>query len=732
MFVIEQDIPNIISRELGIEKKQVAAASTLLDEGNTIPFIARYRKEATGELNEEQLRAIEERLAYLRNFVKRQAEIISSIEEQGKLTPELQTAIMQATKLQTLEDLYLPFRPKRRSRASLARDKGLEPLAVQAMAQLEQTGDPSDFAAHYINEELGVLSVEEALAGVQDIIAEQISEDAGIRAFIRKILHQKAAIETHLDEDAEGANEFLSYKEYHEDIRRMPSHRILAVNRGERKKCLKVKLSAPHAECLEHILRNTVTKPSIWQELINSAVEDGYKRLLLPSLEREIRHELTESAEAQAIKVFGLNLRQLLLQPPLPTQIVLGLDPGYRTGCKAAVVDELGRVLHTDTWYVTAAGNSQIARDRAKALDVIKKFGVTLIAIGNGTASYETEEFVADLIQEHQLNAVYTIVSEAGASVYSASKLARDELPALDVSLRGAVSIARRIQDPLAELVKIDPKSIGVGQYQHDVEQKQLSHALDGVVESCVNHVGVELNSASAELLSHVAGISNTVAKNIVAYREANGMFTNREILKKVPRLGPAAFTQCAGFMRIWNGTNSLDNTPVHPESYELVERILLALGFTDSALSDKEKLVLLREKLLTVDAEKLAQDLDAGLPTIRDILSALAKPGRDPREELPLPLTRKNMTTLADVQPGMILKGTVRNVVDFGVFVDIGIKVNGLIHRSELSYKPFKHPLDIVSVGDIIDVAVLSVDAERNRIALSLKVAADAAGSRE
>jgi uncharacterized protein len=729
--MLEQDIPNIIAQELGVRKNQVDAATALLDDGNTIPFIARYRKEATGELNEEELRTIEERLAYLRNFVKRQGEILSAIENQGKLTPQLQNAIMQATKTQTLEDLYLPFRPKKRTRASIAREKGLESLALQALAQLEDSGDTAILATAYVNEELGVPTAEEALAGAQDIIAEQISEDAGIRALIRKLLWQQAAIETQLVEEAEGAKEFLSYRDYHEEIRRMPSHRILAVNRGERKECLKVKLTVPHEECLAHILRKTIIRPSIWQPIIHTAVEDGYKRLLLPSLEREIRHELTERAEAHSIKVFGLNLRQLLLQPPFPDQIILGLDPGYRTGCKVAIVDNLGRVIHTDTWYVTAAGDRQIARERIKALDVIRKFGVTLIAIGNGTASYETEEFIADLIREHQLNVVYAIVNEAGASVYSASKLAKEELPDLDVSLRGSVSIARRIQDPLAELVKIDPKSIGVGQYQHDVDQKQLGSTLEGTVESCVNHVGVELNSASAELLGYVAGISNTVAKNIVAYREMNGKFTSREYIKNVPRLGPAAFTQCAGFLRILSGTNPLDNTPVHPESYKLAEQVLFTLGFKPSALIDREKLDQLRAIIHTTDAQALARELNAGLPTIQDILAALAKPGRDPREELPRPLTRKNLTTLADIQAGMLLKGTVRNVVDFGVFVDIGIKVNGLIHRSELSHKPVKHPLDVISVGDIVDVMVLNVDAERNRIALSLK-AAENAGMRE
>jgi protein Tex len=720
--MFEQEIPSVIAQELGVRKNQVESTISLLDDGNTIPFIARYRKEATGELNEEQLRTIEERLAYLRNFVKRQNEILGSIEEQGKLTPELKTAILQATKMQTLEDLYLPFRPKKRTRASIAREKGLEPLALQILAQQQQSGDPMDFAAAFVNMDSGVGTPSDALSGAQDIIAEQVSEDANIRALIRSLLWQKSAIETLLVEDAKDAKEFLMYTEYREEVRRMPSHRILAVNRGENKECLKVKLAAPHEECVDHMTRKIITTSSIWKPTIQSAIEDGYKRLLFPSLERELRTELTARAETQAIKVFGLNLRQLLLQPPFPNQIILGLDPGYRTGCKVAVVDDLGRVLHTAAWYLTAASDHQIAQARTLALDVIRRYGVTLVAIGNGTASYETEEFVAALIREHNLAVSYIIVNEAGASVYSASKLAKEEMPDLDVSLRGAVSIARRIQDPLAELVKIDPKSIGVGQYQHDVEQKQLGHTLEGVVESCVNHVGVELNSASAELLSYVAGISSAVAKNIVSYRETNGTFITRAVLKKVPRLGPAAYTQAAGFLRILKSSNPLDNTPVHPESYALAEQILAKAGFTLSDLQDKDRVQQLRETVTNIDAAMLAQDLAAGVPTVRDILSALAKPGRDPREEMPRPLTRKNLTTLADIQAGMVLKGTVRNVVDFGVFVDIGIKVNGLIHRSELTTKPIKHPLDVVSVGDIIDVMVLSVDAERNRIALSLK----------
>ncbi|EAX48379.1 RNA binding S1 domain protein [Thermosinus carboxydivorans Nor1] len=717
------EIPAFIARELGVRPQQVEAAIKLLDDGNTVPFIARYRKEATGELNEEQLRTVLDRMQYLRNLVKRQEEVIASIAEQGKLTPELAAAITAATKLQEVEDLYLPFRPKKRTRAQIARERGLEPLAEIMLAQEMTDGDPLAVAAEFIDPAKDVPDADAALAGAMDIIAEWISERADFRALLRKELWDKAEIVTSLAVDETAGKEFLNYKEYREPVKRMPSHRILAVNRGEAKDILKVDLVAPHEANIARITNEVVTRPSIFADHLRAAITDGYKRLLFPALEREIRSLLTENAEKQAIRVFALNLRQLLLQPPLAGHTVMGLDPGYRTGCKMAVVSPTGTVLATGTLYLT---HSDAQRERAvkEALATIESYGVTLIAIGNGTASYETEEFVARLINDHQLPIHYLIVNEAGASVYSASKLAKDELPDLDVSLRGAVSIARRVQDPLAELVKIDPKSIGVGQYQHDVNQKELASALTAVVESCVNHVGVELNTASPALLQYVAGINASVAKNIVAFRDANGPFQSRDQLRKVPRLGPAAFTQCAGFLRIKGGANPLDNTPVHPESYPIAEAVLAKLGFSLADLTDRQRLRALQSQLAKADAGQLAADLGAGEPTVRDILAALAKPGRDPREELPPPLTRKNIVKLSDITPGTLVKGTVHNVTDFGVFVDIGLKTNGLIHRSELSHKPFRHPLDIVAVGDIVECIVLSVDEARSRIALSLKQA--------
>lgn len=719
--MVSTDIALHIARELGVRPNQVEATISLLDDGNTVPFIARYRKEVTGELDEEKIRTIEERTNYLRNLIKRQGEILSSITDQGKLTPELEAAITATTKLQDLEDLYLPYRPKKRTRAMIAREKGLEPLADLIIAQEIASGDPLELAAGYINEEKEVPTAEAALAGAMDIIAETVCERADIRAAMRKHLWMNAELVTELAVPESEAKEVLTYKEYREPVKRMPSHRILAVNRGEDKELLKVTLATHHDDNISRIAGTIITRPSIFRETITLAIADGYKRLLFPALEREIRNLLTENAEKQAIKVFGLNLRQLLLQPPLAGHTVMGLDPGYRTGCKMAVVSPTGAVLETSTLYITMGeGQKQKAADTV--LKAIQQHGVTLISIGNGTASYETEEFAASLINRHNLPVHYLITNEAGASVYSASKLAKDELPDLDVSIRGAVSIARRVQDPLAELVKIDPKSIGVGQYQHDVNQKELSGTLTTVVESAVNHVGVELNTASPALLQHVAGVSASIAKNIVAFRDSNGTFQNRRQLLKVPRLGPAAFTQCAGFLRLASGDNPLDNTPVHPESYPLAQAILEKLGFSLSDLAHKDHLKTIQAKALQADAARLAADLAAGEPTVRDILAALAKPGRDPREDLPAPMTRKNVVKLSDIKPGTVVKGTVHNVIDFGVFVDIGIKVNGLIHRSELSAKPFRHPLDIVSVGDIIDVLVISVDEERGRIGLSLK----------
>jgi uncharacterized protein len=722
--MLHTDIPILIAKELTIKVPQVNATINLLDEGNTVPFIARYRKEVTGELDEEQLRTIEERLQYLRNLVKRQEDILANIEEQGKLTPELQAAITSAAKLQELEDLYLPFKQKKRTRAQIAREKGLEPLADIILAQQLTTGTPLSTAAAFVTAEKEVNTPEDALTGALDIIAETISERADIRANMRKQLWKTAEISTEFAVTEDAGKEFLTYKEYREPVNRIPSHRILAVNRGEDKKILKVSLAAPHDTNLELINRQIITGNSIFNDCITSAIADGYKRLLFPALDREIRSLLTENAEKQAIRVFSLNLRQLLLQPPFAGHTVMGLDPGYRTGCKMTVVSPTGSVLTTNVIYVTM-GEGQKEKAAHIVLEAIQQHGVTLIAIGNGTASYETEEFTAALINTHQLPVHYLITNEAGASIYSASKLAKEELPDLDVTLRGAVSIARRVQDPLAELVKIDPKSIGVGQYQHDVNQKELSSTLSNVIESAVNHVGVELNTASIELLKHVSGINATVAKNIVAYRDQNGSFKSRAQLLKVARLGQSTFIQCAGFLRIQDGDMPLDNTPVHPESYQLAAAILEKLGFTPNDLKNKATLQLLQEEVQRIDAATLAAQLEAGEPTVRDILAALAKPGRDPREDMPAPMTRKNIVKLSELTPGAIVKGTVHNVTDFGVFVDIGIKTNGLIHRSELSYKPFRHPLDVISVGDIVEVMILNVDENRNRIGLSLKQAA-------
>jgi len=717
------EIPAVVARELGVRPAQVEATARLLDAGNTVPFIARYRKEATGELDEENIRAIEERMKYLRNFIKRQEEILASIAEQGKLTPELEAAVKAAVKLQELEDLYLPFRPKKRTRAQIARERGLEPLAETMLAQELAEGDPLAVAAAFVDGEKGVESAEAALAGAQDIVAETVCERADVRAMIRKQLWTAGEIVTTLAVPEAQGQEFLNYREYREPVRRIPSHRILAVNRGERKEVLRVELATDHEANIEMIARAVITKQSLFADLLRAAIADGYKRLLFPSLEREIRNQLTENAEKQAIRVFGLNLRQLLLAAPLVGHTVMGLDPGYRTGCKLAVISPTGAVLAAATLYITAS-EEQRRQAAADALAIIRRHGVSLVAIGNGTASYETEEFVAGLINDNGLAVRYLIVNEAGASVYSASKLAKEELPGLDVSLRGAVSIARRVQDPLAELVKIDPKSIGVGQYQHDVDQKSLGETLTNVVESCVNHVGVELNTASAELLTYVAGVNAAVAKNIVARRDECGPFTDRRQLLKVPRLGQATFTQCAGFLRLAGGDNPLDNTPVHPESYHLAEAILARLGFAVADLADRERLALLQAALPKANAAELAAALGAGEPTVRDILAALVRPGRDPREDLPPPLTRKNIVKLSDLAGGSVVKGTVHNVTDFGVFVDIGVKTNGLIHRSELSDKPFRHPLDVVAVGDIIDCLILGVDEARGRISLSLKKA--------
>lgn len=719
--MLTEEISQWIAAEMHIRTKQANAVIELLDGGNTVPFIARYRKEATGELDDEQIRSIEEHLTYLRGLVKRQEEILKKIDEQGKLTDTLRTAIEKTTRLQELEDLYLPYKQKKRTRAQIARERGLEPLAAAMLAQTQTQGSALDAAAAFIQPKQEITTAEEALAGARDIAAETIMEESSRRQQLRKHLWQTGEITTELDETAEDSQIFLMYADYHEAIRTIPSHRILAMNRGEKKGCLKVRLNTDHEDNIRRIVRTVCRQPSIFREELQTAIEDGYKRLLFPALEREIRTQLTENAEKQAIHVFGANLRQLLLQAPLAGHTVMGLDPGYRTGCKMAIVDPTGRVLEHGVLYITRSeGEKQAAAQ--KALELIQKYHVTLLSIGNGTASYETEEFAASLIREHHLDLHYLITNEAGASVYSASKLAREELPDYDVTIRGAVSIARRVQDPLAELVKIDPQAIGIGQYQHDVNQKELAGTLDATIESAVNHVGVDLNTASPALLRHVAGVNAAIAKNIVTYRNENGRFQSRRELLKVSRLGNAAFTQCAGFLRVHGGKRPLDNTPVHPESYPLAEKILEHLGCSEASLQDKEALSVLQAKIKLVDAGRLAQDLQAGLPTVRDILAALSQPGRDPREDLPAPLTRKAIVKLSEIQPGTLMRGTVRNITDFGVFVDIGIKTAGLIHISELAAKRPRHPLDVVSVGDILTVIVINVDEKRGRIGLSLK----------
>lgn len=694
----QTDIAPAIARELSVQPWQVEKTVELLDGGNTVPFIARYRKEMTGSLLDEQIRTIEERLGTLRNLVKRQEEILAKIDEQGKLTPELRQAIEGAEKLTELEDYYLPYKQKRRTRAQQAREKGLEPLAAAFLLQREQKGDALTAAQAYVDPEKGVETPEEALAGARDIVAELAAEDAALRQTLREQLWNHGFLQTELVEEAPEAQTFLMYKEYREPVRTLPSHRVLAINRGEKKGCLKVHLVWEEETAIRRMERRVFRRPCIYTD------------------------QLTEQAEAQAIKVFGANLRQLLLQAPLGGHTVIGLDPGYRTGCKVAVVDPTGQVLDHGVIQVTQ-GAGQKKKAEELLLSLIQKHHVTLLSIGNGTASYETEQFAAQLIQEHHLQDVhYLITNEAGASVYSASKLAQEELPEYDVTIRGAVSLARRIQDPLAELVKIDPQAIGVGQYQHDVDQKALAGTLDGVVEMAVNHVGVDLNTASPALLRHVAGITAATAGNIVAYRNANGRFTGRRQLLKVPRLGPAAFTQCAGFLRIRDGKSPLDATPVHPESYGLAEKLLEKLGFALDDLKDKGKLALLAAKRKQADEARLARELGAGEPTIHDILDALVAPGRDPRADLPAPLTRQNIIKLSDIKVGTILRGTVRNVTDFGAFVDIGIKTAGLIHISEMSERRIKHPLDVVSVGETVQVKVISVDEKRGRIGLTLK----------
>ena len=770
------DIIVKLSEELAVQKWQVEAAVGLIDEGNTIPFISRYRKEVTGSLNDEQLRNLHERLVYLRNLEDKKEQVLSSIEEQGKLTEELKEKILKAETMVTVEDLYRPYRPKRKTRASVAKEKGLEPLAETILAQ-EITGDILEEAYKYISEEKEVKTAEEALQGAKDIIAENISDEADYRTYIREITMQEGKlVSSAKDEKAESVYEM--YYTYEEPVKSIAGHRVLALNRGEAEKFLTVKIEAPQERILTYLEKKTITKENpVTTPILQEVALDSYQRLIAPAIEREIRNELTEKAEDGAIAVFGKNLEQLLLQPPIAGKVVLGWDPAFRTGCKLAVVDATGKVLDTKVIYPTAPQN-KVEEAKAELKKIIKKYNVSLISVGNGTASRESEQVIVELLKELDTPVQYVIVNEAGASVYSASKLATEEFPNFDVGQRSAASIARRLQDPLAELVKIDPKSIGVGQYQHDMNQKKLSEALTGVVEDSVNKVGVDLNTASAPLMEYISGINKTIAKNIVEYREANGRFTERKQLLKVPKLGPKAYQQCAGFMRILDGKNPLDATSVHPESYDATMQLLEKLGLTMDDVKEiqkqvaNEKTQVKKEKpkkqpkkqvvvrntntamgkalaeafggvtmeveakesaAATVvvsglekrvkDKKKMAEELGIGELTLTDILKELEKPARDPREDMPKPILRSDILEMKDLKPGMVLKGTVRNVIDFGAFVDIGVHQDGLVHISQITEKFIKHPLEAVSVGDVVDVQVISVDVAKKRIALTMKI---------
>ena len=713
------DLNQKLTEELGVKRWQVDAAVNLIDEGNTIPFISRYRKEATGSLNDEQLRKLHERLLYLRNLEEKKEQVLSSIEEQGKLTEELKAQILAAETLVVVEDLYRPYRPKRRTRATIAKEKGLEPLSVLIM--LQQTKEPLEVEAEkYISEEKEVKSAKEALSGAMDIIAESISDEADYRSWIRKQTLQKGKIIS-AAKDVEAESVYEMYYEFEEPIGKLAGHRILALNRGEKEKFLTVKSEAPEEDILRYLEKQVIRRDNPHTTpVLKEVVEDSYKRLIAPAIEREIRNELTEKAEDGAIEVFGKNLHQLLMQPPITGRVVLGWDPAFRTGCKLAVVDETGKVLGTTVIYPTAPTTpAKIKASKDLLKKIIPKYHVSLISLGNGTASRESEQFIVELLKEIPDNVQYVIVNEAGASVYSASKLASEEFPKFDVGQRSAASIARRLQDPLAELVKIDPKSIGVGQYQHDMNQKKLGESLNGVVEDCVNKVGVDLNTASAPLLSYISGISSAIAKNIVAYREENGRFASRKELLKVAKLGPKAFEQCAGFMRIQGGENPLDGTGVHPESYEAAEKLLKKQGYTPEDITGGNLTGL---SLTIKDYKKLAEELGIGEITLRDIVKELEKPARDPREEMPKPILRTDVLEMKDLKEGMVLKGTVRNVIDFGVFVDIGVHQDGLVHISQITDRYIKHPLEAVSVGDIVDVKVMSVDLKKKRIQLTMR----------
>ena len=712
------DITAKIADELGIKRHQAEAAIKLIDEGNTIPFIARYRKEATGALNDEILRNLYDRLNYLRNLEERKETVLASIEEQGKMTDELHSQIMAAETMVLVEDLYRPYKPKRRTRATIAKEKGLEPLAGIITLQMLNTPLAAE-AEKFLDAEKGVETVEDAIAGAKDIIAESISDEADYRSRIRELTVKKGRIvSTAKDPEAESVYEM--YYDFDEPVAKLAGHRILALNRGENEKFLTVKIEAPVEDILRYLEKQVIRKDNPeTSSVLKEVVEDAYDRLIAPAIEREIRSDLTERAEDGAIKVFGKNLEQLLMQPPIAGQVVLGWDPAFRTGCKIAVVDPTGKVLDTTVIYPTAPQN-KVEEAKTVLKKLIAKYHVTLISLGNGTASRESEQVIVELLKELPVKVQYIIVNEAGASVYSASKLATEEFPNFDVGQRSATSMARRLQDPLAELVKIDPKSIGVGQYQHDMNQKKLSEALGGVVEDCVNKVGVDLNTASASLLEYISGISKTIAKNIVAYREENGRFETRAQLLKVAKLGPKAYEQCAGFLRILDGKNPLDATGVHPESYEAAKQLLERLGYTTEDVKNRN-LDGISKKIH--DYKKLSEELKVGDITLQDIVKELEKPARDPREDMPGPILRSDVLEMKDLKPGMILKGTVRNVIDFGAFVDIGVHQDGLVHISQMSDKFIKHPLEAVRVGDIVEVQVLSVDLAKKRISLTMKI---------
>ena len=715
------DIIKTLAQELEVKTWQVEAAVQLIDDGNTIPFISRYRKEVTGSLNDEVLRKLYERLNYLRNLEEKKEQVLSTIEELGKLTPQLRGQILEAGTLVAVEDLYRPYRPKRRTRATMAKEKGLEPLANLILLQMTKTPLEQE-ALSYVSQEMGVETTEEALQGAKDILAEMVSDEADYRTWIRELTMKEGRIISGAKEEmAESVYEM--YYNYEEQVSKIVGHRVLALNRGEKEKFLTVKLEAPEEKILSYLERKLITRDNPYTSpVLREVAADSYKRLIAPAIEREIRNDLTEKAEDGAISVFGKNLQQLLMQPPITGQTVLGWDPAFRTGCKLAVVDPTGKVLDTTVIYPTAPTTpAKIAASKETLKKLISKYHVTLFSVGNGTASRESEQIIVELLKEIPEKVQYVIVNEAGASVYSASKLATEEFPGFDVGQRSAASIARRLQDPLAELVKIDPKSIGVGQYQHDMNQKKLGEALTGVVEDCVNKVGVDLNTASVSLMEYVSGISKTIAKNIVVYREENGRFKDRRELLKVSKLGPKAYEQCAGFLRIQGGKNPLDGTSVHPESYEAAEKLLNRLGYSLEDISEG-KLKGISRKI--TDYKKLAQELEIGEITLKDIVKELEKPGRDPREEMPRPILRSDVLDMKDLTPGMILKGTVRNVIDFGAFVDIGVHQDGLVHISQMNNKKFvKHPLEVVSVGDIVEVKVLSVDLQKKRIALTMKL---------